>query len=217
MGLALVILSWIFFFGWGSFALLASVLGSALLARRSWKAAVLGLACSPVVVIPAIFFLWGIGTYFAGSAVIWSTGHPRGEFWNLDHDLRCFRRTSGCVINGSEPLWQGPNNAGIRLIARFFGAVPGTYHGHYPSREEVQRRLEGVRGVLSWDGFLHEVETRRLKIRREEWKPGENPKLDLTGYNLFEVGDDTIAAARESRVSLFDSTTGLWYATYYLE
>ena len=99
------------------------------------------IGLSPFVLVPALFFGWGILRYVAGSAVVMTYGMPGLEFDNLDPELRCHRSTSGCVVDGSEGFRHWPNNAAVLLMTRIFGTMPGAYRGAYPTRSEVAALL----------------------------------------------------------------------------
>jgi hypothetical protein len=209
-----LVLAWpIFFFFW-PVGIVASLFAIATLFKRSRRSGVIGIAGSPFVALPIIWFIWGIVSYFTGSAVLWSFGYPSGQFRNLDPELRCYRRTSGCVVTGSELFWQPPNNAGVRLMATWFGPVPGHYHGKYPSRQEARQLLETGGRNLTYEEFAREARSQKLKVNLEHWEPKPEANRPPPEFRIVEVENSSVLVGRRTSIVLFDRATGLKYATY---
>ena len=126
-----LLLSW-FFAGFG----VLSWLGAAMpffMALHIWKssrswAIFLGLA-SPVVVAAGL----AVTSYFRGTASLGFHGLPGLSSYNLDRETRLPRQGGGCVVNGSEWLWDAWPNSILRGCVAVFGPMKGTPDGEYPS------------------------------------------------------------------------------------
>jgi hypothetical protein len=125
------------FWAFWPLAVLAVATGVLVSLRASRREGALLILLSPFLVVPIFCFAGGIVGYARGEARLRAAGLPGPEFHNLDRDLRCYRSTSGCLVDGSEAFTHGPNNAAVRLMIRLFGPMLGAYLGPYPTREEA--------------------------------------------------------------------------------
>src|SRR5262245_32129751 len=95
-----LIFSWLLFFLFWPLAAIPILSGGISLASRrqkGWRAIILA---SPLIILPAFSLARGVFGYLTGTGVILVYGFQSLEFSNLDPQLRCYRSTSGCVING---------------------------------------------------------------------------------------------------------------------
>jgi hypothetical protein len=104
---------------------------------------VLAFAAIPALVI-AHSFAEGVAGYLNGTATLRGAGYPGPEYHNLDPEYRVYRRTSGCLVTGTEILTHIPNNVAIALLTKVFGPMRGTFDGPYPSRAEAKTALQGA-------------------------------------------------------------------------
>lgn len=110
----------------------------ALLWMRRWRVALALLVLSPL----GVFFLWGAMDYARGRAVVWTTGAPTFELFNLDPAVRCPGATSGRVVYDSEWMHHGPYNLAVRVLTFCFGKERGTYAANaYPTRQQAENVL----------------------------------------------------------------------------
>lgn len=101
--------------------------------RKSWTALGALLLLNPI----AMIFWLGIASYIGGEPHLTGVGLPGPEYYNIDRNTRCFKRSGGCVVTGNEWLFILPNNAAVRLMAFVFGPPRKSYDGPYPAREEA--------------------------------------------------------------------------------
>jgi hypothetical protein len=181
----------------------ASVVATAFAFRHKVRTGVLLLGLSPLPLIPALAFLGGATTYVAGSAVLKTYGMPDPEFGNLDPQGRCRRRTSGCVVDGSEVFTQGPNNVAVRLMIRLFGPMSGAYTGPYPTRHEAFDALR-----LADPGVKLSDEDRKA-IKGLSSTLGDDPELRVADYK----GETRVIGTSTAAV-LMSVHTGEVYARY---
>lgn len=85
----------VLFWGWWPVALSAIGVWGIFALRRSPRNVPLVIFLSPFILVPTLSFLWGVGSYVAGSAHLMTYGLPGPEFHNLDRKLRCGRSSSG--------------------------------------------------------------------------------------------------------------------------
>jgi len=157
------------------FGLLVSLGAGALLAKQGRKRkAVLSLLLTPLVALPLINVLFATGTYWGGTAELRGVGLPGPNYRSLDPVVRCSRRSSGCLVDGSEVLTQTPHNLALRAWGALCGPMPGAYDGPLPTLEEALTfvREEGL--VVS----QQELEAGQIQVgaRRVE--------ADLEGLDL---------------------------------
>ena len=80
----------------------------------------------------------GAWSYFAGHPTMQYMGLFGPEFHgSIDPDLRCARRTGGCLVGGHEWLTNGTHNAVTRFLIHTLGPAEGSYTGPYPTEEEA--------------------------------------------------------------------------------
>lgn len=96
------------------------------------------VALAPFVLLPVFNGLFATAGYWSGSATLRGRGLPGYSYANLDPVLRCKRRSSGCIVDGSEVLTQAPHNLVLRGWGALFGPMRGAYTGPLPSLEEAQ-------------------------------------------------------------------------------
>lgn len=138
-------LTWALLFVDVSWALVlwaTALVAAAILARPVLRWLVL---LSPVVVVPVAGALWGVATYFYGSATYLSTGYFPPQAFHLARSTRLYSRTTGCLVRGHEPSFQEPNNLAITVLARAFGPMRGAYTGAFPSKDEALCQRRGPR------------------------------------------------------------------------
>jgi hypothetical protein len=80
-------------------------------------------------------------------------GLPGTASFNLDRNTRCYQTTGGCMGNGCEWLKEWPQNFGLSLMCATFGPPPHTYHGPYPTNEEIQSLINNA-PLIPLDEFL---------------------------------------------------------------
>ena len=174
------------------------------------------IALSPFVLVPVLFFGGGVLGYAAGRASLMTYGMPGPEFDNLDRELRCYWSTSGCVVDGSEPLRHAPNNAGVRMMIGLFGPMPGAYRGAYPTKSEVVGLLardtrrystQEVGGALLAAGFPRSGNWGAICTK------GTPPDLR---WGVFDIQGEAILVATPEEATLFDKSTGRVFARYRL-
>lgn len=133
--------------------------------RRHWAALGLLAALSPVAVAAAV----AITRYFSGSARLLSVGLPSVATFNVDRQTRFQHSSTGCMVDGSELVWQLPNNAALRLLSATFGPMRGAYDGPFPSPAESDAALAAAAPV-SWE----DIRTDAVPVggRRVQLRPG---------------------------------------------
>lgn len=89
-----------------------------------------------------VSFGQGLAEWFRPHPSFHTMGLPGYEFFNLDPESRCYRRTGGCVVNGSEWTSDMPHNAGLRLMTSILGHPRESYNGLYPSKTEAVELTE---------------------------------------------------------------------------
>jgi hypothetical protein len=132
----------LFLLFWPFSALL--VICNLLLYRKSLKWLLFTLLLCPFVLIPILTFNNGIFSYMNGTASIMEAGLVRDEFFNLDPNLRCFHKSSGCLVDGTEYFTHVPNNLAILMMYNILGPMKGIYNGAYPSKEEVFQLIKNA-------------------------------------------------------------------------
>jgi len=168
---------------------------------------------TPFLIVPLFSFAWGIGTYFSGTAHMWTIGRHL-SLGNLDPQLRCYWRSSGCIVTGAELFWQVPNNAGIRLMVGNFGPVPGHYHGKYPTRADTWSLLENPDKTLTLEELVVESKVRKLAIDPRGWEWTGEKKDKPQKFKVVDVGNDCTIVDDGRWACLFDRASGVRFATY---
>lgn len=118
--------------------LIYPVLGIALFStcmRGEWIPALILLTANPL----GIAFMGGVVDYTKGAPQLRGVGLPNGEFWNIDRKTRCFRSTSGCLVNGGEWVFQDLHNIALHFLCATFGPPAKSYDGPYPDKETALR------------------------------------------------------------------------------
>ena len=110
------------------------------LAKRKTKLKRYLILSSAWIVIPALSFLYGTATYFAGKATL-AVGGPSEEGLNLDRDYRAWGSLIGCTAPGVEIFTDLPNNLAVMLWTKIFGFQRSVYHGFYPDKAEADEIL----------------------------------------------------------------------------
>ena len=108
---------------------------------RSKILALLAVLVSPFLVTAIFSCANGVCGYCTGTARLRTVGLPGPGFFNLDRTYRCYRSTSGCVVNGSEQWTHMPYNAAVVGLIKAFGPMPGAYTGPYPTGPEADSLL----------------------------------------------------------------------------
>lgn len=103
------------------------------ISRRAWPALILLIAANPF----AFFFVGGIVDYSKGNPTLRGMGLPGFEYYNIDPQSRCLRRSGGCLVSGHEWVSQGFHNLGVITAVTAFGYPSRSYDGPYPSREQA--------------------------------------------------------------------------------
>jgi hypothetical protein len=212
---------------WVTFVLVAPVAGFAISAlhfihsavgrRRGWW---LSLVLSPVFGLPAWGFAMACAGYFRGDAALMTVGLPSDEARNLNPELRCARRTTGCVVCGWEPFVNAGNNAALRGLIRTFGPMKGSYVGPYPTREEAAAALRGAKEKVAFTPDLAAFNTSlglppppseglaRMMFYRFDLEPQK--------LSVARVAGGTVIVGNEERAVLIEAATGRPYAQYRL-
>ena len=128
------------------------------------------LLSSPIIFIPISSLIGGTLGYFNGSAEIRGHGLWEGERHNLHPVYRCFKRSSGCCVSGSEVFFEAPNNYTIHYLTQWFGPMSGSYQGPYPSKLEAFKILQEKGTTIHSTQLLlgeFEVGSVSVKIPRE--------------------------------------------------
>ncbi len=135
----------------------------ALCSRRQWVPLVCLGALSPIAFATVVAVI----SYVCGSARLRTSGLPSIETYNVDPATRFQRASSGCLVDGSQLVWQIPNNLVLRLLSATFGPMQGAYDGPFPSQEESDEALV-VAVPISWDDIragLIPIGVTRVRLR----------------------------------------------------
>lgn len=114
----------------------AAALGFAASGRR-WAVAIvlLGAPTTPPMVA-------AVTDYARGAVALRGAGLYDHETWtNPDRRYRCFRTSSGCLVDGSEWVRHDPYNLVAVALLDWLGPMPGAYLGAYPTRDEALGHL----------------------------------------------------------------------------
>jgi hypothetical protein len=134
-------IAWIAALVFPPLSLVVPILCAYLLANRRYVSLGLLLTLSPL----GFSFAFGVIDYCRGRAELRYSGYPSPTGNNLDPELRCGRSTGGCLVYGDEWMFQEPYNGAVRLATTWFGPMPGTYTGPYPTETEaIAAVAEGV-------------------------------------------------------------------------
>jgi len=108
--------------------------------RHAWLPALLLLIANPL----GVFFMGGLVDYAGGAPTLRSMGLPSREFFNIDRESRCFRRTGGCVVSGNEWVFEVPHNLGVQISVAMFGPPSRSYDGPYPTKDEALKLVSAA-------------------------------------------------------------------------
>ena len=138
-----LVASWSLFFVLWPLTVLFS-LGAAIFfgLRGRRPGAALVLLASPLCILPAVSLIGGTFSYFHGGARLMTYGMPRESGLLIDPATGLPWTSSGCVVNGSEPFYQWPNNFAIRALTRLLGPGRGAFRGAVPLEADTVRRLQ---------------------------------------------------------------------------
>ncbi|MCE9580985.1 MAG: hypothetical protein K8T20_00560 [Planctomycetes bacterium] len=212
---------------WIVFMLVAPLAGCAISAlhfihsavghRRGWW---LTLVLSPLLGLPAWGFAKACVGYVRGDAALMMVGLPSDEARNLNPDLRCAKRTTGCVVCGWEPFANAGNNVALRGLIHTFGPMKGSYVGPYPTREEAAAALRGAKETVAFTPDPAALNAAlglppppsaglaRMMFYRFDTEP---PKLSVA-----RIPGGTVIVGNEERAVLIEAATGKPYAQYRL-
>lgn len=158
---------------------------------RSWRP-FLVLFASPF----AFCFIMGLMRWFDEEPTFVGFGLPTSQSFNLKQESRCYWRSTGCIVDGSEWVWQTPSNLGLWFMCKTFGWPPHSYHGAYPTKEEAVQLTEAS-GLVSRDEFL--LGKLRFQDREIQLGAGQANRMVVeAGGDYFEpekMGDLEIRAA----------------------
>lgn len=190
--------------------------GGIYLASRSRKGSITLILLSPLVVVPSFSLMAGSWGYVAGNGRIMTYGLPGGEFYNLDPTYRCYRSSSGCIVNGSEFLSQSPNNIAIQVLTTLFGPMRGAYVGPYPAREEAIRsaaesKLRFLPGEFPRHAVGLGLPPARIEAIQRDLEQLEKD-IPITA-SIFQ--EETVVLGRERLLFLVERRTGKTYARYF--
>lgn len=119
------------------------------------------------------------------------------------------------MVDGSEGFWQEPNNVAVRLMASVFGPMPGTYHGPYPTKEEVRALLrENPRRVEMKEVGL-ELVALGLPPERHSGFPCTRGVPPEAEWAVLDYRGETIIVATENWAVLLERARGRTYAEYH--
>jgi hypothetical protein len=200
----------ILFFFW-PIAFLPSYYHASFSFKKSVKLGFIALLVSPFVLIPVFSFSSGMVGYFTGNAHLRYYGLPGAEFFNLHPELRCYKSTSGCIVNGSEIFTQTPNNAAIRMFAGYFGPMKGTYQGPYPLRDEVFQILTSAKS-MPFDIGKKEAKTQKTPIPEKILLSEKVIGIKDLRYSLYR--DSCLIIGNRFYAELYDYVTGRKFAVY---
>ncbi len=206
LAIGLGLLAWLLWLLYWPIGVAASAVATSLAFRLSIRRGVLLLLLGPLPLVPMTSFLWGVGSYIGGIAVLRSYGLPHAEFWNLDPRWRCYRSSSGCVTDGSEPFTQGPNNVAVRMMIGSFGPMTGAYTGAYPTRLEAFSAIRAAGPEVK----LSEADRQALKWRLSQL--GADPLVRVADYK-----SETRIIGTSKVVALMAVATDEVYAAYFFD
>lgn len=113
-------------------AFIACVVALAVCGRVRWALALTVLNPFTLAV------LWAMGSYFLGSARLWSHGLVSGNgFEELDRETRLPTLSRGCWDRGIEQELDRVQNMTLRRCTSAFGIMHGAPRGPYPEKEEL--------------------------------------------------------------------------------
>jgi hypothetical protein len=82
--------------------------------------------------------LSGITDWFSTKPAFHGHGLPSAESgYNLDPGTRCYYRSGGCVVVGTEAFYTTPHNFALRAMIAFFGNPRNSYPGPFPSKQQA--------------------------------------------------------------------------------
>jgi hypothetical protein len=96
-------------------------------------------------------FLFGMVTYWTGSARCFYMGLPSLESENPCRGSRAPQQCTGDLVVGCDLVWQVPNNLGVGLMGLVFGPMSGTYDGPYPTKDEAAAALAAGQSIQRKD------------------------------------------------------------------
>jgi len=191
--------------------------------RASKRMAVLAVALSPFVIVPVMSFTGGAVGYFSGTCYLKGGAGGPAESWNLDERYRCYKTSSGCLIDFTEIFKNEPNNVAIKILASAFGPVPGNYHGPYPTKEEAFSALRYATETVSIKDVKQVAEKLGLPEDRDLWRlelklhmylrDGKYTRPDVVKYAVFK--DETAILGIGRWAVLVALKTGEAYAVYF--
>lgn len=149
--------------------------------RRLWRLLALLLILSPASIAVGI----GAVTYVCGTARLWTVGLPSVKLDNVDADTRLQSASTGCIVNGSEWIWQIPNNVTVTLLAFAFGPMRGTYAGPYPTEQNAREALTFA-SRLPWEDVENDVAL--VDGRRILFRTGLGSKLAASLDMIPQIG-----------------------------
>jgi hypothetical protein len=188
------------------------------LAFRSARASAAVLLLSPLVVVPLWSLGLGVWGYWTGTGYIRSYGLPGRHYHNLDPQLRCYKASKGCVIDGSEFLTQTPNNLALQSLITVFGPMRGHYAGPYPTPVQALGALEKSRPTF----LPGELKERSAGLGLPAGEALDQLSREI-GHTLekdlpiaaAEFEGETIVLGREKCLFLVERRTSRCYARYY--
>jgi hypothetical protein len=180
------------------------------------------LLVSSWTLIPTWNFISGSKDYFQGQAAIETFGMPDGEFYNLDPDLRVWNATSGCVVMGTEPFIQVPNNLAVRFWTALLGTQKGVYKGAYPTKQQAKDLMskgEQVNLSKRADTFLLSYRNQSLCLQSDNYEDLNVLQETITG-KAFVLNNEcllmeTTADTTKRVILLADKSNGKIFARYY--
>ncbi len=100
--------------------------------RKEWLALAATIFGNPL----SVFFAGGLSDYMQGAPSLHYMGLRELEFYNVDRETRCFRRSGGCVIHSNEWVSQLPHNLALQVASKILGPPSRSYDGPYPDKEK---------------------------------------------------------------------------------
>lgn len=156
---------------WGLLSFLYWILVGALIilivTTRSWRP-VLVLLTSPTT----IYSVQGASRWFDEKPAFAFYGLPSAGSFNLDPRTRCYWRSTGCCVDGSEDIWQPATNFGLEIMCQAFGWPPKSYHGPYPTQEEAIK-LTSSAEPIRWEDFksgLVKTSAFEMQLGGNQWE-----------------------------------------------